>query len=199
METEEQNIFSNFSKFRLPLALTIVGLTFLAAGIYFTLSKNSQKDIKITHSSEKNNASSSATIVVHIAGEVLNPGVYSLPFGSRVNELIQKAGGFSKEADYEFIDKIINLAQVLKDGQKIYIPKVGGENSSGSVVGVKTGSLVNINTATLAELDSLPDIGEARGKKIIEGRPYSSIEELVEKKIIPQSTFEKIKEKISIY
>ena len=199
METEQkESSLSNISRFRLPLALTIVGLTLLSAGIYYTLQKNTTKEIKFT---QEQTASSSAQIIVHLAGEVANPGVYTLPFGSRMNDLISRAGGFTNTASKEYINKVLNLAQILKDGAKIYIPKEDETNSSslGVVAGEKTAGLININSASLSELDALPDIGAVRAQKILDNRPYSAIEELVEKKVITQTIFEKIKEKITIY
>ncbi len=195
-KTEESEL-PDLARLRLPLALTIVGLTLLSAGIYFTLHKTSEKDIKFT---QNQSASGSATIVVHIAGEVTKPGVYLLPSGSRVNDLIEKAGGFTKEASQEFIQKTLNLALVIKDGSKIYIPG-DNEGTLGTVAGVsqKAGALINVNTALLAELDLLSDIGPVRGQKIIENRPYATIEELVEKKVISPATLEKIREKQSVY
>lgn len=179
-----------FSKFKLPLALAIAGITFVSAGIYFSLYKNTKEEIKF---SEGKTATSSGTIVVHIAGEVTNPGVYTMPFSSRVNDLLKIAGGLTENADKEFIDKSINLASPLKDGAKIYIPKAGETNT----LGVSTS--ISINSSPLDELDKLPDIGQVRAQKIIDNRPYQTLEELVEKKVVGQSTFEKIKDKISLY
>lgn len=197
MDEEGKDNF-NFSKMRLPLALTIVGLTLLAAGIYFTLHKSEENSIKFT---QENTASASATIFVDVSGEIEKPGLYVLPVGSRVNDVIQKAGGFTDQASQEYISKTLNLALIVKDGAKIYIPKTQ-ELITNNVAGVAqkaVGSLININTASLSELDQLSDIGQARAQKIVENRPYSTIDELVEKKIISPSIFEKIKEKISVY
>lgn len=183
------------NRFKLPLALTIVGVTFLAGGIYYTLNKSAKQEIKFN---QELVASNSASIIVHVSGEVVNPGVYSLPQGTRANDLIAKAGGFTQEADPDFIAKTLNLASVLKDGAKIYIPSKSGK---ANVIGVSSAKseTVNINSASLSELESLPDIGPARAQKIIDNRPYQTLEELVEKKVVGQATFEKIKEKITLY
>lgn len=186
---------NTLNRFKLPLALTIVGITFISAGIYFTLPKTAKEDIKFN---QEQTASISASIIVHISGEIVKPGVYSLPLGSRINDLITKAGGITSEADPDFIDKTLNLASVLKDGAKIYIPSRSEPNVDVARVATNKSGTVNINSASLSELESLPDIGAVRAQKIIDNRPYQTLEELVEKKVVGQSTFEKIKDKISL-
>lgn len=184
-----------FQFLRIPLALAIVGITFISAGIYFTILRNNKEDIKVT---QELTASPSAQIIVHIAGAVVNPGVYTLNSQARFYELIEKAGGLAGDANSDYIDKNINFAQVLKDSQKFYLPKIG-EEVSGAAIGQSTAnSLININTASKGELESLIDIGPVRAENIINSRPYGKIDELVEKKIISGSVFEKIKQKISV-
>jgi len=136
-------------------------------------------------------------IRVDIQGAVLNPDVYKLPFSSRVQDLLTAAGGLSEDADREWASRNLNQAAKLKDGEKFYIPgkdegKVAGNTASAA-------DKININTASASELDSLPDIGKVRSQKIIDARPYAQIEELLEKKVLSSSTFEKIKDKISVY
>lgn len=197
MDSEEDSSSSTLSHYKLPLALLIVGVTFVSAGIYYTVNKTSKGEIKFSSESV---ASNSATIIVHVSGEVLNPGVYNLPTGARTNDLIAKAGGFTQKADPNFIAKTLNLASVLKDGAKIYIPsksEIVNVNVAG--VGITKSGTININSASLSDLESLPDIGPVRAQKIVDNRPYQNLEELVEKKIISQSTFEKIKLKINLY
>ena len=118
-----------------------------------------------------------------------------------LDDAIKKAGGFAQDADREYIAKNINLASVVKDGQKIYIPKVGEtvSDSNGNALSSNSKStLVNINTATESELDSLPGIGPVRAGKIIANRPYASINDLLTKKVLGEATFEKIKDQISV-
>jgi len=151
------------------------------------------------------------SIVVEIAGAVEKRGVFKLPQGSRVQDLLILAGGLSPDADRAWVEKHVNLAAKLNDGQKIYIPSKseqssqksaknnpGEEEHSESVMGSMQ-TLVNINTASQKELESLPGIGPVYAQKIIEQRPYSSIEELVSKKVLKPSLFEKIKDRISVY
>lgn len=149
-------------------------------------------------------------LVVDVQGAVIKPGVYELPAGSRVNDVLVKAGGLSAEADRGWIAKHVNLAQKLADGVKIYIPSHGQSTSqpdlidSGGadreiVAGVETHSKININTASVSELDSLWGIGEKRAAAIIENRPYTEISEIKGKAGIPRNVFERIKDEISIF
>ena len=109
------------------------------------------------------------------------------------------------------MEKFLNRASKLVDGQKVYIPRTGEQSDvlsakddggyqseSLSQEGQK-GEFININTADLKTLDSLPGIGPVYGQNIIEQRPYSNTEELVSKDAIPAKTYEKIKDKISVY
>ena len=196
VSTEKIKDFLREDKF--SLALFLFAFVLLAVGIFFLLPKGGRENqISII---EENQASLSAEIFVDVAGAVVKPGVYKLAAGSRIADAINTAGGFSPGADSQFISKGINLAQKLSDGVKIYVPQKG---ESGSVVGTAQSSsssgLININSATSNQLDTLPGIGPVTAQKIISGRPYSRIEELLEKKIVGASTFEKIKDKISIF
>lgn len=142
-----------------------------------------------------------ATIFVDLQGAVVRPGMYELPSGSRVNDVLVKAGGLVAAADRDWTAKNINLAQPLTDGAKIYVPVAGdsGGEVSGAVEGVAVTKRINLNTASPDELEDLWGIGEARAGSIIAGRPYQKIEELLEKKIVPANVFERIKEKMTVY
>ena len=187
------------SKFQTSIILALIGTALIGAGLSTTsIFKNSAEPEFIP---AQQNEEVKEEIVVDISGAVKKPGVYTFERGSRVNEAIESAGGYTKLADRDWISKNINLATKLVDAQKIYIAKIG---ESGIVSGVSqstTANLsakININSATEAELDSLPGIGEVRTGKIIAGRPYSSIEELLSKKILGEGTFAKIKNLISV-
>lgn len=114
-------------------------------------------------------------VVIHVGGAVVSPGVYELTQGSRVKDALQAAGGFNDEASYE----ALNLARVVVDGEYIIVPTLeeveaygGTEGSFDTVDGAQTvaDSKVNINTASLEELDTLPGIGPAIAQKIITDR-----------------------------
>ncbi len=153
----------------------------------------------------KSENGASAEIMVDVAGAVEKPGLYKLTSGSRIGDALVMAGGLSAAADREWVAKTINLAEVLKDGGKVYVPVKNTERetpSSSKTEGVTLGAMsakVNINTASMSELDGLTGIGEVRAKTIMDNRPYGNIDELVSKAKIPQSVYEKIKDTVSIY
>ena len=144
-------------------------------------------------------------VVVEIAGAVIKPGVYRLPFGSRIDDLLIISGGLSQDASRNWVEKNINRAAKLIDGQKIYIyhsDEISAKDSGGikldqGVLGADNGGLVNINTSDQKGLESLVGIGPVYAQNIIEHRPYSNLEELVSKGAISQKVFDKIKNDIT--
>lgn len=152
----------------------------------------------------------SIMVTVDVSGEVMKPGVYKLPSGSRVDDALSISGGLTENADKIWVEKSLNRAAKLTDGQKIFIPSVQQfnvmsasiSNQDSSVVQYNLGSdskLININTASLETLDGLPGIGPVYGQKIIDNRPYSEVSELITKKILKQSTYDKVKDLIKVY
>ena len=158
------------------------------------------------------------TLVVHICGAVSAPGVYELPAGSRIIDAVEAGGGFLPEAD----EACCNLAEEIVDGCQIYImtktescadgqteKKAGIQTSpdsdmqttdrnvrSNSAPALENG-LVNLNTADIAALMTLPGIGESRAKAIISYREQQ-IEDIMKISGIKQAAFSKIKDKITV-
>lgn len=182
-------------KYWLTLTLFCFGLIFLGYGLIASLNSSpSQVTFKPAEkTSGEANVSISPQIAVDVEGAVQNPGVYHLSQGDRVADALIKAGGLSANADRSQIAKTLNLAAKLTDGGKIYLPFLGEKTAS------NTQNTLNINTASLSDLDSLPGIGQATAQKIIENRPYASIEDLVSKKILGSKALEKIKDRLSVY
>lgn len=194
--------------YRIPILFLLTGVILIGIGIFtyrYEVSKNDE--IKIIDGKENQ----VEEIVVEIAGAVKNPGVYKLPSNARVNDLLTSAGGFSDNYNSDWVDKYINKASLLSDGQKLYIPSIdeqpnilsantGGlyQNASGDNSGNIEG-LVNINISTQEKLEELVGIGPVYAQKIVEHRPYSKIEDLLSKSVIPKSTYEIIKDDISVY
>ncbi len=180
-------------------------------GIFFVKNRAAVLPAKVEVLGESEKSESVGMLTAEIAGEVNYPGVYKIPEGSRVDDLIILAGGLTPKADTLWADKYLNRAARLTDGQKVFLPladnhsggstakKDGGDQNVSPTILSDSNDLININTASLDQLDSLPGIGQKYGQSIIEHRPYSTTSELVSKGAIKQNLFEKIKDKISVY
>lgn len=140
-------------------------------------------------------------VVVHVAGAVSSPGVYTLPADSRVDDAVRAAGA-TADADLSQL----NLAQKLADGQKITVPAAGetpapADNAAPSDSS-QSGALVNINTATQEELETLPSIGEVRAQAIIAYREehggFRTTDELMEVSGIGEKIFADISPHITV-
>ncbi len=147
---------------------------------------------------ETETSGAAETIFVDVGGAVIKPGIYEFSPDSRVNDALIRSGGLTKDADRDWISQNINLAAKLTDGVKIYLPFLGEESVKGSPTLQRGESLININTASLSELDELWGIGPVTGQKIIDSRPYAKIEELLDKKIVKINVYEAIKDKITV-
>jgi len=185
------------------LAGLLLGLIFLGGGLLslriFQADENPQ--LEILGEETVFQANTTINIKVEIAGSVVKPGVYELPDGSRVNDLLTAAGGLAGEADRDWLAKNLNLAQKLADGVKIFIPEKSADlsNLSNSSNLPDLPNKININSASVAELDTLWGIGPVTAQKIIDGRPWSRPEELLEKKVIKKNVWESIKDQVSVY
>jgi competence protein ComEA len=134
-------------------------------------------------------------IRVYIAGAVNQPGVYALEPGDRWIDALEAAGGAAEDANLE----AINLSRRVRDEDQILVPRAGtsaGTQASGSM------PLVNINTATVDDLDTLPGIGEVRATRIVDSRtregPFGAVEDLLARDVIPESVFEEISALITV-
>lgn len=200
-----------FLKYRYPLLALLIGLVLVGGGIFIYKSGIfAGTKVEVI---DQNNAGpdSHQDITVEIAGEVINPGVYKLPGGSRVDDLLLRAGGFSESADRVWAGKYLNRAAKLIDGQKVYVPKSNEQSnaataknsglvqSTSSIFSSDSNGLIDINSASLSQLDSLPGIGPVYGQSIIDHRPYSNVEELLSKAVLRKSVYEKIKDVVSVY
>lgn len=208
METQQlvEKLSPVVKKYWLPIILGVLGLIFLGYGLIgLSASQTSDKDIVLEKAVGSEISNESKGIFIDIEGAVISPGVYELPQDSRIKDLIIKAGGLSESADRAWFSKNVNLASKLSDGGKLYIPSEGEQSNNsqvsqagGNVMGTST-SLININSASESQLDSLSGVGPATATKIINNRPYQGIEELLSKKAVTSKVFENIKDKISTY
>jgi competence protein ComEA len=140
-------------------------------------------------------------IVIHITGAVPRPGVYALPEGARVQDAISAAGGFLAEAEKAGI----NLARLVDDGEQLDVPYGAGFSPvipTLDAVAPLAIEVININTASSAELESLPGIGPTTAQKIIEYRelngPFLATEDIINVSGIGPGTYERIKVLITV-
>jgi competence protein ComEA len=142
-------------------------------------------------------------VVVQVAGAVVRPGVYSLPAGSRVADAIGAAGGYSTDVDPRAAETKINLAAKLLDAQLIVVPRRGdtANGSSGAEASAASSGPLNLNTATAAQLDTLPGIGPATAAKIIASReqlPFASVDDLVSRKLVSATVLAKFRDQVTV-
>jgi competence protein ComEA len=146
---------------------------------------------------------STGMVYVFITGCVVHPGVYEIPENTRLYELVDEAGGFTEDADTQFL----NLAQTVEDGAKITVYSVEETALTDSAVQEMTqeqqgDSRININTADRNELMTLPGIGESKADAIIryreENGKFSAIEEIMNISGIKEGAFGKIKDLITV-
>jgi competence protein ComEA len=138
-------------------------------------------------------------IRVHVTGAVQRPGVVPLRSGDRLADALAAAGGASASADTEDL----NLARRLRDGEQVVIPE--RTRRTAAVAPVSTlapGAPLDLNRATEAQLDALPGIGTTYAKRIVDSRavdgPFKSAQDLVARRIVPQATFEKMRDLVTV-
>lgn len=215
------------SKYRIPIAAGVIFL--LGISIYsvknhrqiedvFIESMNSNQGLQMIETvnpAESNNPDSLAevgsnksieeeSIVIDVAGEVIAPAVYVLPAGTRIYQAVEAAGGLGPKAD----TSTVNLAAVLQDGTKLYIPKKNETEipviqTSSPVQGTFSESgLINLNTADSTELQKLSGVGPATAEKILAYRreygQFNKIEDLMNVSGIGEKTFAKLKSQICV-
>lgn len=185
----------------LATSLFLLGLMLLVGGMIWLMFSDNGLDSQpqIEFEQGQSATASEKEIIVDVGGAVLSPGVYKLQKEARIQDALIAAGGLSSAANREYVSKYINLAQKLTDAEKIYIPSTSDSTGKNDAKVLGSSTLININTASADILSSLPGIGPQTSQKIIDGRPYGSTNDLLNKKIIGKSVWEKIKDKISIY
>jgi competence protein ComEA len=192
------------------LTIVLLNLTALAV-IVFRLRDPAPGPIEILPPPTPTPAQPTAVplISVYVSGAVQRSDVVRLPEGSRVKQAVEAAGGLSADAQAE----AVNLAQLVADGQQIHVPRLGeaavaqppvaaaaDEASVGAAVA--TAGPVNINTATVAQLETLPGIGPALAQRIVDYRqangPFAAPEDIVAVSGIGEKTFQKLAPYITV-
>lgn len=182
------------------IAFAVVTTTLAAGVIYLVNSQPRGKPVTLTP------PPSPAPILVHVAGAVAQPGVYSLPRDSRVRDAVEAAGGALPEADLESL----NLAATLEDGERLLVPGLSQnvpEITTSPTPGASSptpssGELVDINSASRAELEALPGIGLELALRIIAHRqaygPFETVESIQEVFGVDAGVYERIKDLITV-
>lgn len=164
----------------------------------FQLTEISDESVIIPEEEEKSQEISEREIYVDVSGQVRKPGVYMLLEGNRVFQAIERAGGLTEEANISQL----NQAQVLSDGQKIYIPSKDEVTKEDGKAADANDGKININTAGVEELMTLSGIGKAKAEAIIRYREeqghFSSIDEIQNVEGIKEGTFQKLKDQITV-
>lgn len=209
-----KNLPEIVSIYKIPIFIGTIGIILLISAVVLVV-KATFPSSQVIFTSEAS-VSAKSKIWIDITGAVIKPGVYEFDEGERIADALTAAGGISADADRDWVAKNLNRAAKLVDGGKIYIPqtteiafdqaqssnvKAQNLNDSGNsrnLLGV-TSNLVNINTATQSELEALPGVGPVTTAKIISGRPYQSVEELITRKIIGKTLYEKLKDLLVVY
>lgn len=148
---------------------------------------------------ELDESSAAASVVVHVGGAVASPGVYELPVGSRVQDGVDAAGGFAADADVDSV----NCARVLTDGEQVVIARISpeGESAAGEAAADGGSGKVNVNVASVEELDELKGVGPATAEAIVsyreENGPFSSAEDLLEVPGIGESKLEGMRDQVA--
>ncbi len=160
---------------------------------------STEKEVK---KEEKEESLEQDLITVDVKGAVKSPGIYDLPVGSRVNDVVQKAGGLTEQAD----SKSLNLAQKVSDEALVYVPTKGEEASqqsgSGATSSTSKEKKVNLNKASLEELKQVKGLGGKRAQDIIDHREtngkFKSVDELKKVSGIGAKTIEKLKDYVTV-
>lgn len=187
-----------------------LGIVIILLGCFFYAKKDSDEiiaeDILIDNQNTiQESVKNTNTIKVHVAGCVQSQGIIELEEGSRIADAIDKVGGLTANAS----TKNVNLAYVLQDGEKIYIPSLVEEQIAeeeiqiiSSASGSNDNGKVNINKASITELQKISGIGESTAKKIIEYRntngKFKSIEDLKNIQGIGDKKYDSIKEEVTV-
>lgn len=187
------------------VALAVLGaLVVVGAGVAFVRSRPADAaaiaPVGAPIGSPSASTPATPALVVHVVGEVRDPGVYEFAEGARVVDAVRAAGWFTRRAD----TTAVNLARALADGEQIVVPRRGASGGSAAAAGSggTGGGLVNINTATVADLDALPGIGPVLAERIIAYReqhgPFRTIQDLDKVSGIGPSTMQDLEPYITV-
>jgi len=187
------------------VALVAAGLLAIGAFLLATTSSGRQVEVAAAAASSSVEPSSQGDeVVVEVDGAVVRPGLVRLPRGARIADALAGAGGYGPRVDVGRAEAELNLAAHVEDGSRIHVPS--RDESPPAVAATDAGEapssgLIDLNSATEAELDTLPGIGPVTAQKIIAGRaeqPFATVDDLRTRKIVGASTFDKIRDLVTV-
>jgi len=214
-----EKVLKKLKKYRAEIVILTIAFLIAVVSLVIYLNTYQQKneeiqDFPLRPSGFEEQAGGQGKIFVDVSGAINKPDLYEASNGTRLKEIIKKAGGLSDDADKDFFARNFNLARIISDQEKIYIPSVWEVSNGYFIESQRTldyssptnnqspitsnQSLININSASLEELDTLPGVGKITAQKIIDNRPFGALEELINKKIVNKTVFENIKNLITI-
>lgn len=216
MEGFFQSFGPLFTRYKAEVILLTISIVICGTSLLLFFQQQNNLDVVQIKPAQKavRSESQKKQVTVDVSGAVKHPFVYSFPDGVRIIDVLQKAGGLTPDADAAFVRRSINYARMVTDQEKIYFPFIADtaegiivENrriidytSPNNMVGQQEAAeYININSASLLELDQLPGIGKVQSEAIINGRPYNELADLIQRNVIKQSVYDKIKGQISVY
>ncbi len=212
-------LLKKLKKYRVEVFLLLIAFMIASISVLIYIDSFQEKSEETIDSSPissrlRQDYGGPSKIFVDVSGSVNKPDLYEAPNNTRLKELIKKAGGLADDADKNFFARNFNQARIITDQEKIYIPSVWEVANGYFIENQQTlnytlpavveplaetkAGLISINSASPEELDTLPGVGKITAQKIIEVRPFKALEELIDKKIVNKSVFEKIKNLIKI-
>jgi competence protein ComEA len=204
-------VYEKLRQFKWQDGILAAGLALVTVGVGYSL-KTKLDGTKVTvikaGITPTITAVTGGTVTLDIEGEIINPGVYRVAKGSRVEEGLVAAGGLAANADREWLAVNLNRAELISDGMKIFIPRQQSAGSgqldgqaAGGILGSQT-KMVSLNSATAEELDTLPGIGPALAQRIIDYRTqngaFKDVNELKMVSGIGDKLYEKIKDLVEL-
>ena len=179
---------------RLVWALAAIVATLLALGVFLVVWQSGRTvqpiEVKLPDA-----PAADGVLKVYITGAVAQPGIYQVQAGDRYADALALAGGPSEDAE----PLAVNMARRVRDEDHIHVPR-RGEVPPGLLASGE--SIVDLNTATIAQLEALPGIGPVRAQQIVESRvkqgAFTRPEDLVQRKLLPQSMFETVRERLQV-